>query len=236
MYFKEIRFSQQSGTKGQKYYFSDGGFGETNNPTDLGLLEIKNLPGRHTVGATVSVGTSRGKADPSGQSFKNILKRMAGKATDPNIAASAISNREVDNYWRFNDDKGIDIELDDWKPSGWFTRPDRRGKTSLKTMENAFYEWACDLENIRWLENCAKELVTTRRGRCQEKSRWEQFALGAHTYRCRHEECCNESPYSSRHQFMQHWQQVHEGEDGAEACQEPRFKKWIYQQRPEAKK
>ncbi|KZM24237.1 uncharacterized protein EKO05_0005788 [Ascochyta rabiei] len=236
MYFKEIRFTQQSGTNGQKYFFSDGGFGETNNPTDLGLLEIETLPGRHSVGAIVSVGTSRGKADPSRKSVLNIMKRMAGKATNPNIVASAMSQRQLENYWRFNDEEGIDIELDDWKPSSWFTHPDRRGEISLKTMEDAFHRWACKLESAQWLENCARELVTTRRGRCQEKSRWEQFALGAHTYRCKHEDCCNEPPYSSRHQFEQHWQQVHENEDIGEVYREPQFKKWIYQQRPEIKK
>ncbi|KAF9700754.1 hypothetical protein EKO04_001391 [Ascochyta lentis] len=236
MYFKEIRFTQQSGTNGQKYYFSDGGFGETNNPTDLGLLEIETLPGRHTVGAIVSVGTSRGKADPSRKSVLNIVKRMAGKATNPDIVANAMNQRNLENYWRFNDNKGINIELDDWKPSGWFTSTEHRGAKSLETMNHAFNEWACKTENIRWLENCAKELVKTRRGRCQEKSRWEQFALGAHTYRCKHEDCCNEPSYSSRHQFMQHWHQQHEGDDDEETCQEPKFKKWIYQQGPETRK
>lgn len=238
MYFKELRFSQLHGSKGQKYYFSDGGFGETNNPTDIGLQEIDRLPGKHTIGAIVNIGTARGTADPSHKSVLNVVKRMGAKATDPNIVANVMSQKGLETYWRFNDRRGINVELDEWKPSGWFNRAGRSGKTSLKTIQDAFHAWACEHDNTEWMKNCAKELVTIRRGRCvkEEASRWEQFALGAHTYRCTHEDCCNEPLCSSRHQFMQHWKYRHEGEPDADAYLEPDFKKWEYQKRPESRK
>jgi hypothetical protein len=232
MYFRELKFHQKVGTKGQKYYFSDGGFGETNNPTDIGLQEIETLPGKHTVGAIVNIGTARGKPDPSRKSVFSVMRRMASKATDPNIVAREMSRRGLENYWRFNDDQGINVELDEWKPTGWFTMGSTPGATTLKKMDDAFNAWACKHANIEWLKNCAKELVAIRRGRCQEKSRWEQFALGAHDYRCKHEDCCSDPAYSSRHQFMEHWERVHEGcGDGEDddTFKEPNFRMWTYQ-------
>lgn len=234
LYFKELKVRQKHGTKGQKYYFSDAGFCEMNNPTGLGYQEIQKMFPRQIDGAILSVGTSRSKTDPSGQSVWQILKRMADKATNPEIVADYMREKNLKNYWRFNDDRGIKVEMDDWKPNNRFSNAEP-GSVTLKIIEASFDWWAGQPQHIKWLRECAKELVTTRRGRSQDASRWEQFAIGAHEYRCEHDNCRSES-YNSRHQFRTHWEVEHEGEAFGEVYEKPRFKKWVYQERSEEPK
>jgi len=67
----------------QRCTFSDGGFGQTNNPTQEGVLEIESLHGKHYVGVVVSVGTARGSKEPRGKSILRRVKQLAETATDP---------------------------------------------------------------------------------------------------------------------------------------------------------
>lgn len=229
MYFEEAKFPQKVGTRGQEYTFVDAGFGKFNNPTGIGLQEIETLPGRHTVGAVVNVGTSRSKPDPTSNSIVNLIKRLAGSATDTNIVAEEMERRNLDHYWRFNDDRGIDIELDECKPNHWWTKDDRRGTKTFDKIEDKFHRWAGLHENVEAFTACARELVETRRGRSTEKSRWEQFAIGAHSYSCPHADC-GQSTYNTRYLFELHWNAAH----GDEAALEPNFEKWVYQKGPRA--
>ncbi|KAF1930023.1 FabD/lysophospholipase-like protein [Didymella exigua CBS 183.55] len=240
MYFKRLEFTHKIGTHDQKYYFTDGGFGRTNNPTVIGLDEIDSIPGKHTIGAIVNIGTSRGnKADPSRTTALGIVKALTDEATNPGDVAKEMGRLNLDKYWRFNDDGGINVELDEWRPAGFFTKRNYRGTITIDTIEHAFNKWAAEQDNVYWLDHCARELVKIRRGRCieEEKSRWEQYALAAHSYRCKHEDCCTEPAYTSRHQFVEHWERVHEESDDGDDYKEPRFKQWIYQQKgPERRK
>ncbi|KAJ4336777.1 hypothetical protein N0V87_005170 [Didymella glomerata] len=231
LYFKELKVRQKHGRKGQKYYFSDAGFGELNNPTGVGLQEIETLYPRQTIGAVLNVGTSRSKPDPTPRSVLHIVKKLAGNATDPNIVAKQVAARNLPHHWRFNDDRGIKIELDDWKPNSRFSKG-ASGSETCQKIRSSFEWWSGQPQNIQWLQECARELVTTRRGRSSDRSRWEQFAVGAHEYRCRHEGCQEES-YNSRHQFQSHWENEHEGEAFGEDFEKPKFKRWVYQERPE---
>lgn len=83
MYFKELKVTLQRGDERQKAYFTDGGFGVTNNPTQVGFNEVKSLSGsenHENVGVVLSIGTARGKPDPAGKSFRNRMVKMS--ATD----------------------------------------------------------------------------------------------------------------------------------------------------------
>lgn len=228
MYFKEASFPQRVGTRGQEFSFVDAGTGRLNNPTRIGLEEIQTLPGRHTIGAVVNVGTSRSKPDPTSNSIINLLKRLVGNAMDTNIVAEEMEGLNLEHYWRYNDDQGIDIELDECKPNHWYTKDDRRGKKTFDKIEANFHRWASEHQNSERLTVCAEELVRIRRGRSTAKSRWEQFAIGAHKYSCPHEDC-GQSTYNTRYLFELHWNAAHGDEPGEE---EPHFEKWVYQKAP----
>jgi hypothetical protein len=227
MYFEEATFPQWVGTNGQEYSFIDAGFTPLNNPTGIGLQEIETLRGEHTVGAVVNVGTSRKEVDPSKRSFKSRMKQLAGSGTNPNIVAGEIDRRRLDHHWRFNDDVGIDVELDHCKPNHWWTKDEDRGTKTFAKIEADFYRWLSDRKNTTALEECAKKLVEIRRGRSTEKSQWEQFALGAHGYSCPHP-TCDQSTFNNRNLYELHWKASH----APEKVSEPHFERWEYQGPP----
>ena len=131
MYFDEANFTQRVGTRGQEFSFVDAGTSKLNNPTRVGLREIQTLPGRHTVGAVVNVGTSRSRPDPTSNSLVNLIKGLVGNATDTGIIAEEMEGLNLEHYWRYNDDEGIDVELDECKPNHWWTKDECRGKKTF---------------------------------------------------------------------------------------------------------
>lgn len=232
MYFKEFKVFLGKGDDRQKEkaYFTDGGFGVTNNPAQVGFKEIKALSGSEAtenVGVIVSVGTARGKDNPGGKSFPQRMKKLASTATDPDVVAEWMDDQKLDHHWRFNDVEGdLHVELDEWKPNRWFTT--RPGRDTLTKIENAFYRWANETLNFRAIEACAKELVKQRRRRTVDRSRWQRFATGASQYRCKHRDC-KEDRFDSLYYFEEHWRRFHERQRDANEWKDPTFETWTYQ-------
>lgn len=229
MYFKELKVPLWLDGETQKAYFTDGGFGVTNNPTQAGFKEVKALSGSETaenVGVIVSIGTARAKELP-GKGGVRTVKRMVSSATDPNTVAGWMNDQKLDHYWRFNNDQdGLSVELDEWKPNSWFTK--RPGHETLTTILHNFNAWAAQSENYHAIEKCAKELVKQRRARTPDRSRWQRFATGATKYRCSHKDCKNDA-WDSLYQFNLHWDASHQNDSRREDYKQPSFETWTYQ-------
>jgi hypothetical protein len=223
MYFKEIK-SAGMANQSTKVYFSDGGFGHTNNPTKLAIDEIEKLYGGDKVGVVVSVATARADDRPGGKSFLKRVKQAFSDATNPQHVADQLDGRP--NYWRFNDHKGLNIELDEWKPSGSFTN--HPGHETITTIKTEFNRWARKRSNIRALEECARELVRRRRQRAENGARWERFALCAQ-FRCQSNDCSRRE-FENRSDFEAHYEQIHaDDRQNAIELKEPEAEFWEYQ-------
>lgn len=227
MYFKEIRFKQLANNQSTKVYFSDGGFGHINNPAQLGIHELQKLYGKSNVGVVVSVGTARADDEPGGKNIFKRVKQAFNTATNPQNVADQLDQYGLSNYWRFNDDKGLKIELDEWKPNGPFTK--HHGQETIDTIKNEFNRWARKRANIRYLEECARELVRRRRKRTENKSKWERFATCAE-FRCKNGECSSHR-FNCRSDFEDHYLQNH-GSENDEEFIHPTFETWRYQKGP----
>jgi hypothetical protein len=224
MYFSEIKFSPNDPHK--RIYFSDGGFGHTNNPTMLGIQEIETLCGTDCVGAIVSIGTARADNKPGGRSILKRIGQSFSVATDPQTVATFVNYQQRQNCWRLNDDIGLDVELDDWKPNGLTRNP---GHKTLQLIRNGFSQWERKRENRALLQECAKELVRRRRERTENKVRWYRYATGASLFRCQHPDC--HEPYVSRELFDEHWQDSHEPYEQSHRYKEPDFTAWEYRKK-----
>jgi hypothetical protein len=229
MYFTELQYKFKSDDDTDKFFFSDGGFGLTNNPTLLGLQEIQKLHGDDKVGLVVSVGTARADTDADKTGIFHRVTEAFSKATDPKTVAREVGRRLKTNYWRLNDNEGLKLELDDWKPNGWFTPEPKRGCKTLDKITNGFNAWMIKQENAKMIQECAEKLVQRRRLRTSDRSRWYCFAHGVEGFRCssNHHEQCREV-FSSRRRFEAHWESVHEGQTNAEKYRQPRYTEWTY--------
>jgi hypothetical protein len=222
MYFKEVK--KQSNDGATKMYFLDGGFGHTNNPTQLGINEIETLHGRGNIGVVLSVGTARANGASGGKSIFKRVKGFADTATDPKIVADHLQDRDL--YWRLNDSQGINVELDDWKPNSLFTKSP--GKKTLAILQREFWRWASDKKNTDPLEECARELVQRRRKRSEDVARWERYATGAQ-FRCMHGECGSQT-FNSRKLYEHHCEHdINHSKDGNGHIDEPKITTWQYQ-------
>jgi hypothetical protein len=205
MYFEELPERRHMRDGETTIYFSDGGFGETNNPTYEGIAEIKSLHGgKENVGVVVNIGTSRGTREAGGRS---IFKRVHGsfdRATDPKIVAEKVEGESLPYYWRFDDENGINVDLDEWKPNGYFTK--HPGVKTLEKIRRKFNEWVVEREN-GLLERCAKELVARRRARTLSPGLWEAYATNA-SFACNHGRC-NSKPFEDRIQLQNHLRGEH---------------------------
>jgi hypothetical protein len=186
MYFKELPEKRHMREGETMVYFSDGGFGQTNNPTYEGIAEIRSLHGDGNLGAVVNIGTSRSKLKAGGKSIIKRAKVGFHIATDPKAVAEKMNALNLDDYWRFNDEDGIDVDLDDWKPNGYFTK--HPGTKTLEKIKNKFREWALEPENSEHLRSCAEELVIRRRARTRDLAKWRIYATNA-TFSCTYAEC-----------------------------------------------
>jgi hypothetical protein len=227
-YFKEIKFNQENEYGLTKVYFSDGGFGHTNNPTMLGIQEIEGMYGRNNIGVVASIGTARADNASTGKSFLKRVAKSFNEATDPKIVAAFVAREELDFYYRFNDSKGIPLDLDDWKPNGWFTQ--HPGCKTLREIEDHFNKWVARRSVLADFKSCAEELVRRRRRRVADESRWERYATGAQ-YRCQHAEC--NRFYGYREDFEEHWLKTHTSHDSAESNAQPTCKVEPWKYRPE---
>lgn len=208
MYFKELPEKRHMRDGETTIYFSDGGFGETNNPTFEGITEIKSLHGgKENIGVVVNVGTSRGTIEAGGRS---IFKRVHGafdRATDPTIVAGKVEGEDLPHYWRFDDEAGIGVDLDEWKPNGYFTK--YPGVKTLADIRAKFNEWVVEREN--GLQKCAKELVARRRARILNLGRWEAYATNA-SFACNHGRCSSKA-FDDRVQLQNHLRREHSVSD-----------------------
>ncbi|ORY14672.1 hypothetical protein BCR34DRAFT_479154 [Clohesyomyces aquaticus] len=209
MYFEKIRFERKSATECTKISFTDGGFGYTNNPINKGLSEIKSLHGKSSIGVVVSVGTAKAKEYHAGRSLRKQVRKIANVATDPEVAEEHVDD-DLAHYFRFNDDKGMSIDLDEWRPNGLFTK--NPGWKTIDTMEHAFNKWCNNPENTKHMKSCAKELVRRRRIRIKDSARWQRYATGAR-FVCGHAGCVFDPQYD-REVFKTHLLSEHHADPG----------------------
>jgi hypothetical protein len=186
-------------------YFSDGGFGFTNNPTFEGITEITSLHGEENLGAVVNVGTSRRKRKAGGKSLSEMIHESFDISTDPNHVAEKVDRLDLPYYWRLNDEDGIEVDLDEWKPNGYFSK--NPGAKTLGKIKSKFHEWAVHPDNSECLRSCAKELVARRRARIIDLAKWEVYATSA-SYSCNTGGCRNKH-YADRAAFKTHLKNDH---------------------------
>lgn len=232
MYFGE--FTIASKINGRVYY-SDGGFGLTNNPTQEGIRELHHLHRRRegeavvrgAIGTIVSIGTARAKNRPGGKNILRRIKDAFDRATNTQNVADAVAYDVLSNYWRFNDTEGIKVELDDWKPNKFSSDPGHKTRAEIKT---GFQRWLSEWSNSDDLKACARELVRRRRARTDNRSKWERFATVAE-FRCSHYEC-REMIIGSRDDFEEHFESKHLDEEYGEAHKKPGETTWTYPDSP----
>lgn len=222
-YFKEKVFSPNGSN--EKVHYSDGGFGSTNNPTAVAIQEIRLHHGNDKVGAIVSIGTAKSDNDAGGQGARDHVERAFDTATNPSQVHVTVLNQDRPNYWRLNDEKGLAMPLDHWKP----TYTGKPGSHTMQTIKQKFAEWVRNRDVVDLLDKCASELVRRRRARTHLIHHWERFATGASSFKCRDQGCSSEhESFYHRGRFLEHWEEVHEQSD---EFREPSFTKWSYQAR-----
>jgi len=196
--------------------FTDGGFGQANNPTRTGKQEIEDLHGHASVGIVVSVGTARKLSQDAKKAnyfstIPNSAREFADTATDPEGIHNDMQ-RDYDShhrfpYYRLNHPGGLQTELDEWKPKRKIYNRKEGGAKTIANMETAFSQWAEKHDNIELLKGCAAALVDRRRKR-MSTGKWERFATGSH-FECRFKGC-DPGDFYDRHQFRTHLIETHE--------------------------
>ncbi|KAJ8110963.1 hypothetical protein OPT61_g6330 [Boeremia exigua] len=229
MYFEEVRFT----TPDRTVIYSDGGFSRHNNPTRRGIEELEILhirkgpqgEERGKIGVVVSVGTARSDDLGSGKGIIRLIKRAFNIAGNPDDVAADLEEQNRAHYWRFNDNAGIKVDLDDWKPRN-------SGKRTLKTIKQRFSEWAADEDNQKMLQKCAVQLVNRRRARTQDVERWQRFS-SVTQYECH----CNNAwrPFHLGSEFDAHYREKHAPLEET-SFWEPRVSaSWIYPARVQSR-
>ena len=215
----------------RRRWFEDGGFVHTNNPTEEGIQEIEETYGGDAVGVVVSVGTSRSRVR-IGNGIKQRMKRIANFSNDPETVHHAIGRgtglggRNMRDYFRLNDENGLDVKLDEWRPRD----KENSGSKTLRKIKNGFNEWAAELDTFITLRHCAELLVQQRRNRTLDADKWEQFSTGS-LYRCRKPRC--QAEFQGRVRFHDHlvsvegWEGGEDLENHKEACKTM----WTYQKK-----
>ena len=199
---------------GRKISFTDGGFGQTNNPTMESKREVQDLHGNSSIGIVVSIGTSRKLRESNVKKsfFSKIpssARDFADTATDPeSVHKLVLWDHGRENgfpYYRINNPGGLNTELDEWEPKkSMFNR--ESGSKTIREMEQAFDKWASGLDVGQQLKRCAEELVECRRRR-SETARWERYATGCQ-FRCR-ERACPYGEFYNTELFKEHLRHHH---------------------------
>ena len=201
--------------------FTDGGFGQANNPTRTGVKEIEDLHGLSSIGIVVSVGTARKlKEDAKKANFfstiPNSAREFADTATDPEIVHNQMQqDHNRDNaypYYRLNHPGGLQTELDEWEPKRKYFNKKDGGTRTIKDIETAFAKWAANPDNIEQLQGCATALVGCRRER-KVTEKWERYATGSF-FKCR-ATGCKSGDFLHCHEFENHHRERHDLKDQA---------------------
>lgn len=210
--------------------FEDGGFGTTNNPTMVGVEEIRGLYGPNKkLGAVVSIGTARSdKATEEehkvAESIKAKAKRFINLATSPDVEHRNMQTYAWDQgnpYYRFNPTSAnhlLDIPLDQWLPRKskkkrkLFGRVKevKSGEHTLTEIRTRFEAYAGTIENGDAMRACAEELVQRRRRRVLDSARWERYATGSE-FQCllEHDGHKCDTDFSFRDQIRKHLERRH---------------------------
>lgn len=219
--------------------FTDGGFGQTNNPVRDARQEIESRYGDDKIVVLVSVGTARGVQERK-KTFWNIMPRftrdMASVATDPEVNHRTLEQeleRYEDkefSYYRLNNPGSLDIELDEWEP-----KPKPKNLATAKPAEKR------QLRKLRTrFRNGLHKVMSTKcskmrsRARCSQKKRmktvkWERYATGAQ-YDCRVQACFE--TFLDQSQFREHLRRDHEWNNDKIKKSLPSCRKyWRYQAR-----
>lgn len=211
LYFEPLKI--QYPTSPKYMLFTDGGFNYTNNPTREGTLEIEEAYGIEHVGTVLSIGTARLDQRPKEKGLLPVFSRIrnvANMATDPEIVhreLEGLSEREQFPYFRLNDPGALDIGLDEWAP-----KRDLFHKTSgyrtIKTIKDAFANWAIHFRTQDLFRKCAAELVERRKARrLADRATWERYATCA-KYKCQTKGCDPEE-FVNREAFRAHLTHPH---------------------------
>ena len=161
--------------------FIDGGLHRTNNPTWEGIQEVQEINGQENLGIVLSVGTARTNAPP-GQSLKEEVRSIVDLANDPKDVHEEVQKDlecESFSYYRFNDPRGTDVDMDECEPK----RPrgsELPGSITFKKIRARFFEWLSNDQEIQTsLWKCATQLVQQRRERIKDPGLWETFSTGS---------------------------------------------------------
>lgn len=236
-YFEPLKI--ENARSGGFTEFTDGGFGQANNPTRTGKQEIEDLHGYTSIGIVVSVGTARKlKEDAKKATFFSTIpdsaREFADTATDPEIIHNEMQREHANHnefpYYRLNHPGGLQTELDEWEPKRKMYNKKDDGAKTIADMESAFAKWAAKRDSIRQLQECADALVARRRER-MTTGKWERYATGSH-FECR-VRGCDPGDFFDRHQFMSHLSDNHlfEGDELKDEVSQCR-KHWRYQAAP----
>ncbi|KAI0860405.1 acyl transferase/acyl hydrolase/lysophospholipase [Xylaria cubensis] len=189
-----------------EYEFEDAGFGAVNNPCNELEREIMHHHGQ-VEPILVSIGTARPQPRKQRNRLLRVIRKAFDTAGDPELVHQQMQRPDtVDRYFRFNDEQGIDVEMDDW-------RPKNNGEHTLEALRNGFREWVLRAEVRKDLMGCAKTLVDFRRAR-MTTPRWERFAL-VRSFECRVNMCPKDrdNKWLDREDFRNHLARDHKPED-----------------------
>ncbi|KAL9066172.1 MAG: hypothetical protein Q9157_007232 [Trypethelium eluteriae] len=195
----------------EKVKYTDGGLQQNNNPTKVGIAEIKSLHRPNPLGAVISIGTSRGSTH-SRLPMKDKLMGIVRDGANPMNVHDEVNEILGDRpYYRLDDHGALNMELDEWKPRGLRAKFSKgAGYRTMETIEHKFHEWAGRPDNEAMFQNCAKELVRRRRARTLEDAKWAHFATGIR-YKCLGDDC-HLPDFTDRDEFVRHLQLAHANE------------------------
>ncbi|KAI0450266.1 acyl transferase/acyl hydrolase/lysophospholipase [Xylaria acuta] len=203
-------------TKGKKhlpegkshYQFEDAGFSRDNNPCQELYQEIQYHHGNNTP-ILVSIGTARPKEEFLGEGAIATIRRGLHRLGNPeeiHVQLEADKDSGQYSYYRLNDEGGINIEMDEWKPR-------KAGSDTMAKMKSEFGDWL-QKDGIKdKFRECARHLVQLRRVR-MTTPRWERFALGQY-FVCQVQNCPKDrdNQWLDRADFENHLKREHIEED-----------------------
>ncbi|KAI1751776.1 acyl transferase/acyl hydrolase/lysophospholipase [Xylaria castorea] len=212
-----------------RYQFEDAGFSRDNNPCWELRREIEYHHGDNIKPTLVSIGTARPKDDFVGESTLANIRRGLHQLGNPEHVHELLEpdkHKGDFSYYRLNDEGGIEIEMDEWKPK-------KIGSSTIDKMRTEFASWLRKDGVGDKFRECAKHLVQMRRDR-MATPRWERFALGQY-FVCQVRNCPKDrdNQWLDRVDFENHLKREHVEEDYGElsTALETCRRVWKYRQR-----
>ncbi|KAI1270847.1 acyl transferase/acyl hydrolase/lysophospholipase [Xylaria sp. FL0933] len=192
-----------------QYTFQDGGFSSANNPCREIYNEIRYHHGDNITPVLVSIGTARAKDEFVGEGARTNIKRGLHHLGNPEeIHETLEADKDNGNlsYYRLNNEDGISIEMDEWKPK-------KEGGKTIQKMTAEFHSWLRKDGVENRFRECARHLVQLRRAR-MGTLRWERFALGQY-FVCQVQNCPKDrdNQWLDRDGFRDHLRREHRTED-----------------------